>query len=150
MRRGQLPPVEEVSSERYHYYPCPLEMKYPSHLFMHCFNNPGDHAPFQALNQLPKKLKRELRHHRDQLSTKIEPVIGWGVYIGEGLDWAMITLAFSAGLAFSVVTSIIYGSVKNDVQGGTGLGALMVSIVAIYTTLISLSWDPDRNKVALS
>jgi hypothetical protein len=128
-------------------------MKYPSHLFMHCFNNPGDHAPSQALNQLPKKLNDELQHPRNQLvseHTAVEPIFGWGVYIGEGLDWTSIILVFSASLAVSVVSVIVYWKVNDDVQGATGLGAFMVTIITIYTTLISMSWDPDRNKAALS
>lgn len=128
-------------------------MKYPSHLFMHNFNHPGDHAPSQALNQLPKKLADELQHPRNRLAserTANESIFGWGIYIGEGLDWTSITLACSAGLAVSVVITIVYWNVKNDIQGATGLGALLVAIISVYTVLITMSWDSDRNKVSHS
>lgn len=72
-----IPSAEEARVYKYDYMPCrPIIGKLPiqPHIFMHYFQDPGDHIGSLAVDRLPKKLDKEL-------SCDDKPPIGWGIYI---------------------------------------------------------------------
>ena len=77
--KSELPPLNEVTSRRYDYSPCPLALAevIPDHIFFHLFYNPTPHYNAKWLPRLPKKLRYSIFDSIDQIP------VGWGIDIIE-------------------------------------------------------------------
>ena len=137
------PPEIEVESKRYHYKPCPLDVKppIPVNVFLHAFFNPDAHTFQFFLNRLPKKLKKQLSCGESREVSMSEMSIGWGVHIIEGLNWFLVTclvisLVICTGL-FALVWSISRQAV---LQEGFGIGQYLVAAIAVVMTALITKW----------
>ena len=87
------------------------------------------------LKQFPKKLQGELEASLD------EEVIGWGIYLQEGLHWTKI---WAAVLAIIILGSFIFGVLwsifQKDVQGAFGIASWWVSLCTVI-----LAWLAARD-----
>lgn len=91
---------------------------------MHSFQDPGDHTGSLAVQRLPKKLRQKLSCYDNQLNMPI----GWGVYIIEGYNKRLIQWC-AAGILFATFfLTVLWCSLKNDVQGGTGIGQYSIAV----------------------
>lgn len=134
--KDSIPPEEKVLEQEYAFQPCPPtigKLPIPPHTFMHSFQDPGDHTGDLAVRRLPKKLWRKLTCDKEQLKAPA----GWGIYIVEGYNWRLISRC--AGIAFLVtfILTIVWSSLKQDVQGGTGIGQYCIAAIALALALIA-------------
>jgi len=153
LKKGELPPEEEVSSKRYHLFPYPLRDPLASHLFMHAFLNPTIHYKRLALNLLPKKLGTRLSCVSNPLTTGLNPEpaapVGWGIYVIEGPNWPIIRLWVFGGLHIIGVISVLWCTLRHDVQGGMAIGALLVALLVAYITVKVYGWSEGQGGVEL-
>ena len=132
-----IPSIKEVYNGEYAYRPCPPDIgKYPVHpqVFMHSFFEPGDHTGSAVINRLPKKLHGELSCAVDLGSLPV----GWGVYIVEGFNWGLIRIFVVGAVVVTLLLTVIWSTVMQDVQGGTGIGQYSAAIIAIVVTITLL------------
>lgn len=142
---GQIPSVKQVYNMEYSYRPCPLDIgPYPIDpaIFMHWFLDPGDHADDQsmAVERLPKKLHSSLED--DMQSTPGGSPIGWGIYIVEGLNWARIQVLALILLLITFLLSVAWSKVREDVQGGMGIGQYLIALIVAVLTVSLLGFTP--------
>jgi hypothetical protein len=123
-----IPPVEEVLSERYHYYECPLDPAEPvdKRTFLHFFWNAERHrhSPCNVwMNRMPKKLNSSMFKQDSQFG----PHMGWGVHIIEGPNRPVIASIFAIFIMLSFIISVVWAVVMQTQESGFGIGQWMVA-----------------------
>ena len=87
---------------------------------------------------LPKKLHSQLLWDKNVNGATYLPQ-GWGFYIVEGIDWAFVRWCV-LGLVLAVtILTIVWSAVKEDVQGGTGIGQFCIGALAMLSTVLLFS-----------
>ena len=126
-----LPPREEIEAKTYDYAPCPLTdlPPMPSNILLHFLTSPNSrrHVNDIWMQRLPKKLSQSI------LDTSSPVNFGWGIHIVEGLDERKITRVLLLGLLVAFAVTGLWGVLRRDVQGATGLGSLLMGAMAIWT-----------------
>ena len=119
-----IPPNDATE---YEYSPRPLEPlpPMPPEILLHYLDHgEKDLSLYRRTVWSPRLCKR--------LDTRIidsgVPTYGWGIHIIEGPNrqavfWFVMVTIFS-----SVLSSILWSTLRNDMQGGTGLGTLIVAL----------------------
>lgn len=59
------------------------------------------------------------------------PTYGWGIYIREGPNRVVIFWMIMITVICSVLLFILWASIKGDVQGGSGLGTLVLTLPSV-------------------
>ncbi|KAI0148403.1 hypothetical protein GGR57DRAFT_240064 [Xylariaceae sp. FL1272] len=146
--KDSIPGLDEVMRKEYTFRPCPPRigpLPIQPHLFMHSFNNPGDHLGGLTVQQLPKKVGRKLKcttQPRDPLHIPH----GWGVYIVEGLYTFFASLLLAVILVIITLIVSLWSVLKSDVQGGTGgIGQYALAVVGTVVAIGALTWKPLRD-----
>jgi hypothetical protein len=134
--KDSIPPEKKVLEQEYAFKPCPLtigKLPIPPHVFMHSFQNPGDHTGSLAIGRFPKKLRQRLSCGNNQLSVPI----GWGIYIVEGYNWKLIIWCTGSGFLATFILVIIWCLLKNDIQGGIGIGQYSIAAIALVLAMFA-------------
>ena len=135
-----LSPPSEVTSQRYHYKPCPLsddEVPMPDHLFYHFFYHPSGHSRAGWIHRLPKKLHESIFNNTDEFP------VGWGIHIIESLDWCVVLTLVLTGLIISGVIAIVWASVTKDVQSAFAIGGYFATAQAVWMGALYFKWNRD-------
>lgn len=102
----------------------------PPEIFIHYLeHDEGDLNPVRN-DWLPRLPKRKEKRVIDC----DEACFGWGMHVIEGpnrvvIFWIMMTTIFA-----SVLTGVLWSALRNDVQGGTWMGALVVALPSAILT----------------
>lgn len=137
---NSIPSRKEVQAQEYTLNPCPPthgDVPLPPDLFMHVFLDPGDHLGSMAAEMLPKKLRSKLFWDTSVNSVGNAP-IGWGFYVIEGVDWFAMTMLVFGVVLFATILTIVWSTVRNDVQGGTGIGQYSIAVLAVLISTVVL------------
>ena len=127
-------------TKRYEYNPCPLKPPpMPSHIFLHYLNSSRDYPRSIWSGRLPKKLNESILQSNEPLP------IGWGILIIEGSNKRAVLWITVVIVILSIFASITWTVMKQDIQGGFGLGAWMVSLpsVLIMHSILSGARNKD-------
>ncbi|KAK4198300.1 hypothetical protein QBC40DRAFT_205206 [Triangularia verruculosa] len=127
-----IPSLKQVSKQEYAFWPCPPDMgelPISPDLFMHAFLDPGNHMGTLAVQRLPKKLWAELRWN-GQVHGHFNIPTGWGIYIVEGVYWALVWWWTILALVAVTILTVAWSALMDDVQGGTGLGQYCLAALA--------------------
>jgi hypothetical protein len=96
----------------------------PPEIFIHYLEHgEGDLNPMRN-NWLPRLPKRKGGRVIDEL----EGCYGWGVHVIEGPNREVIFWIIMITILASVLTGALWSTLRSDVQGGTGLGTLIVAL----------------------
>jgi hypothetical protein len=119
-----IPPAEDRD---YTYRPVPLKFPPPisSKIFMHLLNcnNPGDVYRRKIwIHRIPKRLKQRLVDVPDLL------VFGWGIHIIEGPNKTAVFWITMSAVFASILASVLWTSLRHDIQGGMGLGSMIIAL----------------------
>ncbi|KAF2621164.1 hypothetical protein BU25DRAFT_463894 [Macroventuria anomochaeta] len=142
MACGCLPPkdkVEPCDSAEYQCHPVPpstFPPVTPEHLnsLFTCQEQPNQISRW-IVNQIPKRKWGELFGNMNQ------PAEGWGIYYEEGWDPARIAIVVFVLLSGSLLFSILWTTLKDDIQGAFGVGAWMVGIGGALLAVIVTQVD---------
>ncbi|KAH0499692.1 hypothetical protein TgHK011_006867 [Trichoderma gracile] len=63
-----------------------------------------------------------------------EAAEGWGIHVVEGPNRAVIFWIIIVTVSASVLASVLWSSIKGDIQGGMGLGTLVVAVPPVIMT----------------
>ena len=74
------------------------------------------------VEQLPKRKWGELFGKPEQ------PAEGWGIYYKEGWDTELIAIVVFLLLSASLLFSVLWTALRDDIQGAFGVGSWMVGI----------------------
>ncbi|KAH7013407.1 hypothetical protein EDB80DRAFT_371298 [Ilyonectria destructans] len=116
-------PSEDVGN--YQYLPRPLKPlpPMPPEIFIHYLEHgEGDLSPARHdwLPRLPKRLDK-------RVIDCDETCLGWGLHIIEGPNRESIFILAMITMFASVLATVLWSKLQGDIQGGTGLGALIVA-----------------------
>ncbi|KAI0471967.1 hypothetical protein GGR56DRAFT_656319 [Xylariaceae sp. FL0804] len=128
--KDSIPTIKEVMGQEYTFSPCPPRvglLPIQQHIFMHSLLNPGDHTGSLAIQRLPKKLKERLSVTAGSTTSPL----GWGVYIIEGPDMFLVSMLLAITMFFVLSLVSIWSVLKDDVQGGTGIGQFALAFLAL-------------------
>jgi hypothetical protein len=124
-----LPPrtrVEPTDTAEYHCQPVPpktfppVPPEYLLSLFT-CQEQPHKMSRW-IVEQLPKRKWGELFGKPEQ------PAEGWGIYYKEGWDTELIAIVVFLLLSASLLFSVLWTALRDDIQGAFGVGSWMVGI----------------------
>ncbi|MCJ1370650.1 hypothetical protein MMC20_001863 [Loxospora ochrophaea] len=111
-----LPPVKEVLDGKYHYRPCPQDIKNPQVLlrvpFLHVFLEPGFHYDRFWTERLPKKLGVRLEY-----DTTDQPIVGWGIQIIDGPNWIAFCVLSGLVCVLSLLISLVVSMLSKNTSG---------------------------------
>ncbi|KAI1346171.1 hypothetical protein F5Y01DRAFT_298498 [Xylaria sp. FL0043] len=144
--RNSIPSQVEVGKREYAFSPCPPRIgtiPIQPHIFMHSFMKPGDHLGDLVLCSLPKRVGRKLKCVTQPLNPLDVPY-GWGIYIVEGLNTSRISLLLIAVIFLLTLTVLVWTTLKDDVQGGTGIGQYGLAVTGTGLAVDALLWEPLR------
>ncbi|KAF3032468.1 hypothetical protein E8E12_003449 [Didymella heteroderae] len=137
-----LPPrarVEPADTAEYHCQPVPpktfppVPPEYLLSLFT-CQEQPHQMSRW-IVEQLPKRKWGELFGKPEQ------PAEGWGIYYKEGWDTGLIAIVVFLLLSASLLFSILWTTLRDDIQGAFGVGAWMVGIGGALLAVIVTQAD---------
>ncbi|KAK7911662.1 HC-toxin efflux carrier TOXA [Apiospora marii] len=137
---NSIPSQKEVRGGEYAFFPCPPRigpLPIQSHLFMHSLLNPGDHSGNLAVQQLPKKVGTKLActsGHMNGHTASTPSSCGWGIYIVEGPNIALVVWLLGAGLLSVFLLTTVWAAVYKDVQAGMGIGQFGLALLALLLT----------------
>ncbi|KAI5457664.1 hypothetical protein BGZ63DRAFT_466933 [Mariannaea sp. PMI_226] len=136
-----LPPARLVCPQgiEYECSPVPAKLSPPigPNLMMDYFANPDNPAPDSTLilQQIPKRACGELPDPNSAPTTGV--MEAWGIYIQEDWDWGKIWTIL--GMAFfppSLLFGILWGVLKNDIQGAFGVASWWMTAGTILVGII--------------
>ncbi|KAK0652541.1 hypothetical protein B0T16DRAFT_490373 [Cercophora newfieldiana] len=118
--------IPPQSQPNYEYLPRPLLPlpPVPPEIFLHYLSHgEGDMNPSRHvwLPRLPKRLDKGVVQSGDAAD-------GWGIHIVEGPNRVVIFWILIVTMLAGVVVAGVWSGLKDDVQGGSGLGAFMVAL----------------------
>lgn len=134
-----IPPAD---TREYHYRPVPLDPPppMPSEVFIHFLEH--EHAGVMSAKKywtpkIPKRLKQRL------IDCPV-PIDGWGIHIIEGPNkmaiwWITLFTMFS-----SILASTLWSSLRADIQGGTGLGSLILAMPSVFLSAFLYAFVADK------
>ena len=128
-----LPPDDEVRQKKnYHYAPCPRDVANPVLRipYLHVLLEPGIHLDEFWVNRSPKKLRQRIEY-----GSGTHPAIGWGVHIVEGPNWVAISVVSQIVLFLTLILSVLFSVLKNDVSAGFAMGAYVVAALTAVNAL---------------
>lgn len=99
----------------------------PPEIFIHYLeHNETDFDPQRYVwtPRLPKRIERRL------INCDV-PTYGWGIYIREGPNRVIVFWLIIATVFASVLLAILWASIRGDVQGGSGLGTLILALPSV-------------------
>jgi hypothetical protein len=99
------------------------------------FNEPGDHTGFLVYDRLPKKLETQLSCGVNWFTNV---PAGWGIYITEGYNWELIVRCVSVVLILSFLPTLLWGILKKDMAGATGIGQYSAAAMTLVLSLLVL------------
>lgn len=137
---NSIPSRAEILRGEYAFRPCPPphgDVPIPPDVFMHVFLDPGDHLGSMAAEMLPKKLHSKLGWD-DTINNASNLPVGWGFYIVERVDWVVTAWCIVGIITVVTLLTIVWSTVKRDIQGGTGIGQYCIAALAFLTTAIML------------
>lgn len=102
----------------------------PPHIFLHYLNSKHPHPKSVWLNRLPMKLNESITCSSDPLP------IGWGIHIIEGSNKRALYYCAFLIIVLSLLASLLWAILKDDVQGGFGIGAWIVSVPGFVFMLL--------------
>ncbi|KAK0648533.1 hypothetical protein B0T16DRAFT_116542 [Cercophora newfieldiana] len=110
----------------YEYLPRPLKPlpPMPAHVFLHYLDHgEGDLCLSRCvwLPRLPKRL-------HSSVAQAGEAAEGWGIHIIEGPNREVIFWIVMVAVLASLLTTVLWSTLRGDVQGGAGIGALMMAM----------------------
>ena len=124
-KENDIPPAD---NKQYTYQPVPAETVPPigkNHL-MHMFHHPEDgEGKSVCFNRFPKKKRYQL-----QVLNGSQTQPGWGINFVEGIYWQKI---FAIGMVIcllSLVFGIAWAVKRDDVQGGFGVAAYVLTFLS--------------------
>ncbi|KAF2493623.1 hypothetical protein BU16DRAFT_513669 [Lophium mytilinum] len=125
--RPRCVPPESLSD--YEFLPRPIVPlpPMPSEVFIHYLQHgDGDLNPVRSIwaPRLPKRL------HSPIVNADM-PSYGWGIHIVEGTNRVLVFWIFMFTIFASILTTVLWSSFKHDVQGGSGLGSLIVALPSV-------------------
>ena len=91
-----------------------------------------------AVEMLPKKLRERLRWD-SSINDSLNVPVGWGFYIVEGFDWLRVTWCVVFAMMAITLLTISWSALKQDVQGGTGIGQYCIAMLAGVVSIIMLT-----------
>lgn len=107
-------------------------MPIPPQIFMHSFLEDGDHLGRMAMEMLPKKLWQPLAWKYDVNNINVCNLpYGWGFYIVEGLDLALVAWCVAVIMTVVTIVVILWSVLNQDVQGGSGIGQYCIGLLAV-------------------
>ncbi|KAK4076722.1 uncharacterized protein Triagg1_4325 [Trichoderma aggressivum f. europaeum] len=116
-RPNSMPPNTCID---YEFIPPPM----PPEVFVHYLEHgDGDLSPnrYTWLPRLPKR-----RNHK--VVDCGEATEGWGIHVIEGPNRTAVFWIVMATISISIIASVLWTTLKGDIQGGMGLGALIVAL----------------------
>jgi hypothetical protein len=118
-----IPPADV---REYRYRPVPLESPppVPSNVLLHFlkYGNTQDvHKTKFWAHKIPKRVKQRLIDVPDY------PVSGWGIYIVEGPNRSGVFWITMSTVFASILAGVLWSSIRDDIQGGTGLGSMIIA-----------------------
>ena len=119
------------------YPPTHGDVPIPPEIFMHVFLHPGDHLGSMATEMLPKKLSYPLTWCNSINDIHNVP-IGWGFYIIEGFDWPLMAWSTVGLVLLVTLLTICWSTMRQDVQGGVGIGQYCLAVLAILSSVMLL------------
>lgn len=136
-----IPGQDAMQREGYGYAPVPLTPPpVPHNIFMHhLLQHREGHTRLLWGNRIPKKLRRSIMQMDPSDADGL--VTGWGIHIIEGLNRFMVLLCTLVILLFSAVVAVVWVVVRDDVQGGVGIGAWLTSVLAVVLMLVLTRWS---------
>ncbi|CAG8276302.1 unnamed protein product [Penicillium salamii] len=132
-----IPPTARVfpQSEEYSCQPIPSKLSppYGPRLMMDFFKDPNSRKPHadSILQQLPKRISTELD------LDEAEMMDAWGIFYREDWDWMRIWTVL--GVAFftpSVLFGILWGIMKQDIQGAFGVASWWMTGATIAVGIV--------------
>lgn len=91
----------------------------------------GPHTDTFWMETFPKKLREQLVR---QPGADGQRVIGWGVRINEGLNWAFILISLLITIIMIGISVAIYSALTSDNSSAFGLEAFLAALLTIYIT----------------
>ncbi|KAL6693019.1 hypothetical protein J3F84DRAFT_82591 [Trichoderma pleuroticola] len=116
-RPNSMPPNTCID---YEFMPPPM----PPEVFVHYLEHgDGDLSPnrYTWLPRLPKR-----RNHK--VVDCGEATEGWGIHVIEGPNRTAVFWIVMVTISISILASVLWTTLKGDIQGGMGLGALIVAL----------------------
>ncbi|CAJ2501479.1 Uu.00g043320.m01.CDS01 [Anthostomella pinea] len=132
-----IPSIKDVMAGEYAFSPCPPSIgsvPIQSHLFMHSFIDPGDHIGQKSVMRLPKKVGKKLIC-RGPLDHDTALLYGWGIYIVEELNEEAVAYFLTVVMVIILAVTMPWSSVKQDTQGGMGIGQFALAFTALFLTM---------------
>jgi hypothetical protein len=118
--------IPPTNTNEYEYTPRPLVPlpPMPSEVFLHYLEHEDKDLCLTKSVWTPRL---PLRLHKRIIECDI-PTYGWGIHVIEGPNrsavfWIVITAIFG-----SILASILWSSLRNDIQGGIGIGTLIIAV----------------------
>lgn len=123
--RPAVPPAER--KQDYFYDPMPADLVPPigPNILVHMFENPN-HAG--VLPDLYKKVPKKLRERLEPCQQK-GTAMGWGIQFVEGIDTLMFFICGCIGFILCLLVALTWTIVKDDVQGGFGIGGFLLAFL---------------------
>ncbi|KAF2178921.1 hypothetical protein K469DRAFT_597856 [Zopfia rhizophila CBS 207.26] len=121
-----VPPKDDF---QYAFSPRPLQPlpPVPPEIFMHYLEH-GEHDMnpnmYVWTPRLPKRKDSRI------IDCPL-PTFGWGIYIREGPNRVFVFWMIMVTVVCSVILCILWTSVKGDIQGGSGLGTLILALPSV-------------------
>ncbi|QPC68015.1 hypothetical protein HYE67_010246 [Fusarium culmorum] len=128
-RPDSVPPKTKLE---YDYDPKPLDFlpPMPAQVFLHYPDHGEDGWNKLRYLWLPKIPVRRIK----RIIEGDEASYGWGIHIIEGLNRWAIFILFLIALFGSALAAILWSVIHTDIQGGTGLGQLIIALSSAMLT----------------
>ncbi len=133
-----IPSKNDMAKEGYGYHPCPMNPPpIPANIFLHHLLHQEGHRRLLWGSRMPKKLYSSIM----QTSSADELVTGWGIHIIEGANKFAVLLSMLVILMASAIFSVTWAVLRDDIQGGFGIGAWLTSVQTIALMMILTKWN---------
>jgi hypothetical protein len=130
-----LPSQADIDLFGYGHDPYPMVPILPiaATTFFHHLAKPEDHPQRVWCARMPKKLHKSILQWSGDPDTL---VVGWGVHIIEGIHQFNMLLTMLVLLCLTAAVSITWAVVRDDVQGGYGIGAFLVAAQTLVLMMV--------------
>ncbi|KAI0847673.1 hypothetical protein F5Y00DRAFT_240792, partial [Daldinia vernicosa] len=132
-----LPPKE--LKDQYQYDPMPADLVPPiaSNMLVHFLENPTHASVLPDLyKRIPKKLRQKLAPCQVTGMS-----IGWGIEFVEGIDSFMFFIFGSALFLICFIVAVGWSVIKQDVQGGFGIGGFILAFMLFCGAIVHSALD---------
>jgi hypothetical protein len=127
---------------QYDFFPRPMAPlpPVPPEIFIHYLEHKEsdfDRQRYVWIPRLPKRRERRL------IDCEI-PTYGWGIYIREGPNRFVVFWLIMATVFASILLSILWAAIRDDVQGGSGLGTLILALPSVIMAAFMFRINEDN------